>query len=602
MDENLSEQELLLVVEKDSNELKAVTGLKEDGTPKTVKPEMKNEPEFLKIDKHGDVLENFFANFLRQAKEPTHFHFFKVPLDKMENMVMGMKEMLKNPENPTNKKMLDEQRVLPENFAPMKYKAIDESRIDWKVFESIGVTREQLVKTGSLDKMLNWQKSPVLFPVEGEAGGINIMTDARLSFRETPEGEIALRIHSVRQQPELDQPLYGTILTEEDKKNLLETGNAGRLIEFKVGEDKTINGFVSIDKLTNELVVLNAEKLRVPDELKGVKLSEQQKLDISQGKAVFIENMISKKQTPFSAAVQVNADKRGLEFSFPDTQKQAEALTVKIKNGEAPGSFRKVKLSEDQKNSLKDGYTVFVSGIKDKNSRKYSGFITLNKQQGKIDFMFPNKYKEALKSGLVIPDRRHKLQVSANNEGTKTEATIKVDEPLKKGQTQPTEKQSDNISKDKEKLQSIARFGYEGVKEHPNEHNFADSFLNKYNLKSNYNYAHEAYRDSVIAETVEEHDSCLNQCKTFSDKMKATAVQELAKLEQKDSKIINVSSSNVNTGANIKSGETEKNVSDQTKQGQSRTAENTQEKQSKQDKKQDNAQSQRVPAKRGRKV
>jgi hypothetical protein len=89
----------LLVVEKDSNELKAVTGLNDDGIPKTVKPEAKNEPDFLKVDKHGDVLENFFSYFMRQAKEPTHFHFFKVPLAKMENMTLALQELLKNPES-----------------------------------------------------------------------------------------------------------------------------------------------------------------------------------------------------------------------------------------------------------------------------------------------------------------------------------------------------------------------------------------------------------------------------------------------------------------------------------------------------------------------
>ena len=454
MDENMNDREVLLVVEKDSNELKAVTGLNEDGTPKTVKPEVKNEPEFLKVDKHSDMLENFFENFMRQAKEPTHFHFFKVPLKKMENMVIAMQEMLKNPENPTNKQMLDEQRILPENFAPKPYQAIDESRINWEQLESIGVTREQLVKTNSLDKMLNRQKSPVLFPIQGEISGIHIQTDARLSFRENAEGELSLRVHSVRQQPELDVPLYGTHLTEEDKKNLLDTGNAGRLIEFNVGKDKTINAFVSVDKLTNELVVLNADKIKIPDELKGVKLSEQQKQELREGKGVYIENMLSKNLKPFSATVQVNADKRGLEFHFPDARRQAQNQNEKIKQGEVPETFRKVKLSEDQKESLKDGCTVYVSGMKDKQGRNYSGYMTLNKEQGKIDFMFPGQYKEVLKSGLVIPDNRHKVQVANNNDGAKTEVTKKVDEPMKQGQSQPTEKQQEKQEKKEEQKQN----------------------------------------------------------------------------------------------------------------------------------------------------
>ena len=453
MDEKLENQEVLLVVEKDGNELKAVTGLNDDGTPKTVKPEAKNEPDFLNLDKNGDVLENFFKNFNRQYKEPTHFHFFKVPLEKMENMVIGLQEFLKNPDTPTNKQMLDEHRVLPENFAAKKYQAIDESRIDWTQLESIGVTRNQLVNTNSLEKMLNWQKSPVLFPVEGEIGGVNMQTDARLSFRETPDGKLNLRVHSVRQQPELDVPLYGVQFTDEDKKNLLETGNAGRQIEFNVGEDKTIKAYVSIDKLTNELVVLNADKVKIPDELKGVKLSEQQKQELGEGKGVFLENMISKNQKPFSATVQINADKRGLEFQFPDAQKQAQEQIEKIKQGEVPNTFRKVKLSEDQKDSLKDGYTVHVSGLKDKKGQNYSGYITLNKKEGKLDFMFPYKYKEALKDGLVLADTRHKTQVAANNEGAKTEVNKKVDEPMKQGQSQPTEKQQEKVEKKEDETQ-----------------------------------------------------------------------------------------------------------------------------------------------------
>ncbi len=75
---NQKEQDVLLVTKKDNTNPKVVTGLNEDGTPKTVEPKKVNEPDFLKIDKHGDALENFMSNFMRQCKEPTHFHFFKV--------------------------------------------------------------------------------------------------------------------------------------------------------------------------------------------------------------------------------------------------------------------------------------------------------------------------------------------------------------------------------------------------------------------------------------------------------------------------------------------------------------------------------------------
>jgi hypothetical protein len=534
MDENLNDREVLLVVEKDGSELKAVTGLNGDGTPKTVRPEVKNEPDFLKVDKHGDVLENFFENFMRQAKEPTHFHFFKVPLEKMEHMVAGLQELLKNPENPAARQMLDEQRLMPDNFAPKQYQKIDESRINWEQLKSIGVTRNQLVNTHSLDTMLNWQKSPVLFPIQGDINGIHIQTDARLSFRENAEGELSLRVHSVRRQPELDVPVYGTRLTDEDKKNLLETGNAGRLIEFNVGKDKTINAYVSVDKLTNELVVLNAGRIKIPDELKGVKLSEGQKQELREGKGVYIENMLSKNLKPFSATVQINADKRGLEFHFPDTQRQFQNQNEKIRQGEVPETFRKVKLDEDQKASLKDGYTVYVSGLKDKKGHNYSGYMTLNKEQGKIDFMFPGQYKEALKSGLVTPDSRHRTQVAANNEGAKTEVNRKVDEPMKKEQSEPTEKQMKKLSNDKEKLQFVTMYGYEGISNHPdNSKVFNPSFMEKYNFKKDYEMAHTTAYNSTFADTVAGTESGLAESRKYSEKMKETASRELAKQEQK---------------------------------------------------------------------
>ncbi len=49
-------------------------------------------------------------------------------------------------------------------------------------------------------------------------------------------------------------------------------------------------------------------------EIKGVKLSEQQKTDLAMGKAVAVENMISKAGKPFNAQIQINADKKGIEF------------------------------------------------------------------------------------------------------------------------------------------------------------------------------------------------------------------------------------------------------------------------------------------------
>jgi hypothetical protein len=276
---------------------------------------------------------------------------------------------------------------------------------------------------------------------------------------QTPPGALNLHIHALRKAPELERPYFGIQFTEEDKKNLLETGNLGRIAkaEFRWGEKIPV--LISIDKQTNELVAFRAAKLNIPDNIKGVQLNDKQKQDLSEGKAVWVENMTSKKNTPFSAYIQFNADKRGLEFRFDNekqNQKQEskhEATQENKQGSDAPKTFRKKELSEDQRSSLSEGKTVYVDGLVDKNGKGYCGYITLNQQNGKTDFMFPNAYKKAVEDGKVIPDNRHKTQVAVNSEGKTNEATKDVKEPLKQGQTKPTEKQAEKQAEKKQEKQ-----------------------------------------------------------------------------------------------------------------------------------------------------
>ena len=457
MNEQVNDQEILLVTEKKTNNLSVVSGINEDGTPKSVKPNKENEPAFLKIDKNADVLENFFKNFLSQSKDPTHFHFFKIPSELFESITPVLKEMLKDPDNPSNKEALDAYKVLPEAFAPKEYQALDESRINWDQLAELGITKEKLEKSGSLEPMLNWQKSPVLVTIKTEALGESVYSDARLSFREDVDGNLKLRIHNIRNAPELNFPFMGATFSKEDKDNLRQTGNAGRLIEIEPREGMKMQAFVSIDKLTNELVALRADRVKIPDEFKGVKLSEEQQKDLAEGKGVYLENMKSKKDTLFSGTVQVNADRRSLEIHFGNDPRQSQSQHQSENQPEAPKTFRKKELSEDQQASLNEGKTVYVSGLTDRNGKNYNGYITWKTEVGKTNFMFATDYKKALEQGLVKPDDRHKVQVAVNSDGKTNEATKKVKEPLEQGQTAPTEKQKEKEENKQEESQQQTR-------------------------------------------------------------------------------------------------------------------------------------------------
>ena len=453
MDNSIKGQDILLVKDKSDSNLYAAT-MDGDGKVNGAHPGSDN-PDFLKIDRHGNVLENFFENFMRQMDDPTRFEFFRIPAEKFQEALEKLQEAFNNPGEPENRKLIDLHRVNPDDFlknrqpeqgqaatqpsvSPSAY-PIDETRIDWSQFERIGITRETLEKTGNLEKLLNWQKTDLL-PITIKSEDLTIRTDARLALRDLPNGNMTLVIHALRKEPELDRYYFGVKFTEEDKQNLLKTGNLGRIVqaEYRKGEKTPV--LVSIDRQTNELVSVNADRIRIPESIKGVALDDRQRMDLAAGKAVWIEGMTSKKGQEFSAHLQFNADRKGFEFRFDNS---GQRQNQDSKQADIPKTFRKKELTEDQRSSLSEGKTVHVEGLEDKKGQRYSGYVTLNRENGKLHFMFSKDYKDALAAGNIIPDDRHKTQVAVNSEGKTNEATKELQEPLKKEQTKLDEKQEE---------------------------------------------------------------------------------------------------------------------------------------------------------------
>jgi hypothetical protein len=444
MNENLKDREILLVREKGGKELN-VAQMDGEGQVKQVRPDGEN-PDWLKIDKHGNILENFFENFMRQVKNPTRFEFFRVPAEKFTEVVQKLQEAFKNPEKPENKTLIDLHRIDPEGFLKKqglaqaeKSHAISPDLVHWDKMEKFGITRESLEKSGHLEKLLDYRKTdlmPVSIRIDDET---TLRTDARFSLRKQQDGTFVPAVHPIRHKPDLERPYFGVMFSEEDKKCLLTNGNLGRVVnaEFRPGEKTPV--LLSLDKLTNELVAFRADRVIAPEIIKGVELNPQQRKELSEGKAVHLDHMMSKNGKEFSASIQFNADKRSFEFLFDTNKKQDQKQENEPQ--EVQKTFRGKELTQDQRDSLREGKTVHVDGLVDKKGKGYSGYITLNKESGKTDFLFPQQYKDALSAGKVIPDDRHKTQVAVNSEGKTDEATKNVKEPLKKGQTLPSEKQ-----------------------------------------------------------------------------------------------------------------------------------------------------------------
>ena len=65
---------------------------------------------------------------------------------------------------------------------------------------------------------------------------------------------------------------------------------------------------------------MKAENAFIPREIKGVELTEQEQNDLREGKKVYVEGMIAKSGNEFNAFIQVNAERRGVEFIFENDE------------------------------------------------------------------------------------------------------------------------------------------------------------------------------------------------------------------------------------------------------------------------------------------
>lgn len=452
--------DILLVLDKEKKKIQAVKGIDKNGGLETVEADKKNNSEFMRVDKHGDIFSNFFSNFLRQLKSPTRFTFFKVSEPFAVDVASQMQKHIDTPtkegeqllskyevKTEPKQEQQQQQNHQQENTNNMEtttqakpqngeYRYTPQ-QIDWETMSNLGLSKERLEKMNLLDPLLKGYKTNELVPISLNLGTAITRLDARLSLQSNDNGQVVVAIHGMRKEPQLNMAFFGHEFTKEDKDNLLKTGNMGRVVDLtnsKTGE--AIPSIISVDRLTNELIALRTDKMKVPDEIKGVKLDEQQKQTLMQGKPLYIEAMTSKKGEPFNATVQYNADKRFIEFLFDRSRLNIRAQS----NGEvaeAPRRVRGKELSDEQYQKFKGGQTIYVPDLVDKQGKEYKGYLTFNNETGKTEFSFsnPNKLREKIQ-----PAEEHKAQTAVNSDGKTNEATKNVKEPLKSGQKEPDSK------------------------------------------------------------------------------------------------------------------------------------------------------------------
>ena len=497
------EKDVLIVRDEKTGEISVVAGLNADGSPKRTPAKAENAQSFLQFDRHGDVLDNFFKNFFRQCKEPSRFGFYHVAADQADKLLEVIKDLLKDPDG--NKEMLAphkvdtsgyEKKVQEEQSAekqeqpgqkqddePKKqeemeqkneqnqenpqqtqgnrgYQPIDESKINWQELEEKwGVKRDDLEKSGDLDRMLNYGKSD-LVRVSPNFGGEAFELDARLSFKKDGEGNVSLVPHFIRKEQKLDEYKEHKF-SDDDRKNLRETGNLGRVVDLVDRETgEIIPSFVSIDRKTNEITDVPANKVRIPERIGKTEITKQEQDMLRAGLPVRDKLIERKDGRKFVTTLQVNVEQRGVEF-VPGTgrspravqtqenkEKQAQGTENTANTNKeqrrntwtnADGSIRPISkwsgvdFTEQQKADYVAGKAVKLENVTDKQGFHATMYIRFNPEKGR-----PYRYDtDPDNAQKVAPSNESRTQVAVNSEGKTNEATKNLKEPLQKGQIAP---------------------------------------------------------------------------------------------------------------------------------------------------------------------
>ena len=432
--ENEQMSDIVFILDKMELILQAVSKIGKDGKYSTVPADKEHRNSFLKIDRYANMFENFIKNFWSQLKDPTRFGIFSVKEDKLEDpevrqaiedMTAGkqtkaVEDFLKkyeivprdkenqsinnqNQEEMAKKNETQQQAAQGDGTQQPNYR-YNESMINWEELKNYGLSREYLVERGLLDQMLRGYKTNQLVPISMNFGSAVLRTDARLSLQQSVGGPIVLGIHGIRQKPELDRPYFGHIFSDEDKKNLLETGNMGRVVELKGRNGEYIPSFISIDKLTNEVVAMKAENVFIPQEIKGVKLTEREINDLREGKKVFIEGMISNRGKEFDAHIQVNAERRGIEYIFEND---------KLFNRQSLGG---VELTKQQIEDLNAGKAIFVEGMERKDGELFSSYVKLDEATGRPSYTRYNPDSPEGAREIYIPNEIGGVKITAEEQ------------------------------------------------------------------------------------------------------------------------------------------------------------------------------------------
>lgn len=182
--------------------------------------------------------------------------------------------------------------------------------------EKVGIDRNFVSRMESreLNDFLNGFRSDKLYTVNARINDEDYKIPAKIRLHQQEDGSVNVKVHPI-QRLNIPDEYLGHKFTKEEKGALLNDKNLGKTVELTGRDGKKDSYYLSIDSKTNELIPLRTKHIQIPDKIKGVTLTAEQKENLTAGRKVTVDGMTGKDARKFSAILQVNAADRNIGFS-----------------------------------------------------------------------------------------------------------------------------------------------------------------------------------------------------------------------------------------------------------------------------------------------
>jgi len=202
--------------------------------------------------------------------------------------------------------------------------------IPFEKLEKAGIDRDFVSRMESreLNDFLNGFRSDKLYTVNARINDQDYRIPAKIRLQQGEDGKVDVKVHPIQRLYIPDEYL-GHKFTKEEKGALLNDKNLGKTVELTSRDGKKDTYYLSIDSKTNELIALRAKHIQVPDKIKGITLTSEQKEKLAAGQKVTVDGMMGKNNKKFGATLQVNAADRNISFSNFKQEKMEKSEDLK---------------------------------------------------------------------------------------------------------------------------------------------------------------------------------------------------------------------------------------------------------------------------------